>query len=62
MAKRARVPRNNPRFCRIYFDGIDAVLAATTTAIVLDRRAREVLDRCLDVSRYLLEQATDWLG
>jgi hypothetical protein len=22
----------------------------------------EVLDRCLDVSRYLLEQATDWLG
>ena len=22
----------------------------------------EVLDRCLDVSRFLLEQATDWLG
>ena len=22
----------------------------------------EVLDRCLDVSRYLLEQAGDWLG
>ena len=22
----------------------------------------EVLDRCLDVSRFLLDQATDWLG
>ena len=35
---------------------------ATCGDTTLVPRLCEVLDRCLDVSRYLLECASDWLG
>ena len=34
----------------------------SSTSATATRCSCEMLDRCLDVSRYLLEQAADWLG